>query len=68
MSYIRCPYCNQSDGNDDNIVNKRIEVLYDTECQIVVTKKCDICQKEYDVLKVFDLRYEELNYTNFENI
>ncbi|MCB7108862.1 hypothetical protein [Agathobacter rectalis] len=68
MSYIRCPYCNQSDGNDDKIVNKRIEVLYDTECQIVVTKKCDICQKEYDVLKVFDLRYEELNYTNFENI
>lgn len=68
MSYIRCPYCNQSDGNDDKIVNKRIEVLYDTECQIVVTIKCDICQKEYDVLKVFDLRYEELNYTNFENI
>lgn len=68
MSYIRCPYCNQSDGNDDKIVNKRIEVLYDTECQIIVTKKCDICQKEYDVLKVFDLRYEELNYTNFENI
>ena len=68
MSYIRCPYCNQSDGNDDKIVNKRMEVLYDTECQIVVTKKCDICQKEYDVLKVFDLRYEELNYTNFENI
>lgn len=68
MSYIRCPYCNQSDGNDDKIVNKRIEVLYDTECQIVVTKKCDICQKEYDVLKVFDLRYEELSYTNFENI
>lgn len=68
MSYIRCPYCNQSDGNDDKIVNKRIEVLYDTECQIVVTKKCDICQKGYDVLKVFDLRYEELNYTNFENI
>lgn len=68
MSYTRCPYCNQSDGNDDKIVNKRIEVLYDTECQIVVTKKCDICQKEYDVLKVFDLRYEELNYTNFENI
>lgn len=68
MSYIRCPYCNQSDGNDDKIVNKRIEVLYDTECQIVVTKKCDICQKEYDVLKVFDLKYEELNYTNFENI
>ncbi|MFR4368887.1 MAG: hypothetical protein ACLT4F_08920 [Clostridia bacterium] len=68
MSYIRCPYCNQSDGNDDKIVNKKIEVLYDTECQIVVTKKCDICQKEYDVLKVFDLRYEELNYTNFENI
>lgn len=68
MSYIRCPYCNQSDGNDDKIINKRIEVLYDTECQIVVTKKCDICQKEYDVLKVFDLRYEELNYTNFENI
>lgn len=68
MRYIRCPYCNQSDGNDDKIVNKRIEVLYDTECQIVVTKKCDICQKEYDVLKVFDLRYEELNYTNFENI
>lgn len=68
MSYIRCPYCNQSDGNDDKILNKRIEVLYDTECQIVVTKKCDICQKEYDVLKVFDLRYEELNYTNFENI
>lgn len=68
MSYIRCPYCNQSDGNDDKIVNKRIEILYDTECQIVVTKKCDICQKEYDVLKVFDLRYEELNYTNFENI
>lgn len=68
MSYIRCPYCNQSNGNDDKIVNKRIEVLYDTECQIVVTKKCDICQKEYDVLKVFDLRYEELNYTNFENI
>lgn len=68
MSYIRCPYCNQSDGNNDKIVNKRIEVLYDTECQIVVTKKCDICQKEYDVLKVFDLRYEELNYTNFENI
>lgn len=68
MSYIRCPYCNQSDGNDDKIVNKRIEVLYVTECQIVVTKKCDICQKEYDVLKVFDLRYEELNYTNFENI
>ena len=25
MSYIRCPYCNQSDGNDDKIVNKRIE-------------------------------------------
>lgn len=68
MSYIRCPYCNQSDGNDDKIVNKKIEILYDTECQIVVTKKCDICQKEYDVLKVFDLRYEELNYTNFENI
>lgn len=68
MSYIRCPYCNQSDGNDDKIINKRIEVLYDTECQIVVTKKCDICQKEYDVLKVFDLKYEELNYTNFENI
>lgn len=68
MSYIKCPYCNQSDGNDDKIVNKRIEVLYDTECQIVVTKKCDICQKEYDVLKVFDLKYEELNYTNFENI
>lgn len=68
MSYIRCPYCNQSDGNDDKIINKRIEVLYDTECQIVVTKKCDICQKEYDVLKVFDLRYEKLNYTNFENI
>lgn len=68
MSYIRCPYCNQSDGNDDKIVNKKIEVLYNTECQIVVTKKCDICQKEYDVLKVFDLRYEELNYTNFENI
>lgn len=68
MSYIRCPYCNQSDGNDDKIVNKRIEVLYDTECQIVVTKKCDICQKEYDVLKVFYLKYEELNYTNFENI
>ena len=21
MSYIRCPYCNQSDGNDDKIVN-----------------------------------------------
>lgn len=68
MSYIKCPYCNKSDGNDDKIVNKRIEVLYDTECQIVVTKKCDICQKEYDVLKVFDLKYEELNYTNFENI
>ena len=39
MSYIRCPYCNQSDGNDDKIVNKRIEVLYDTECQIVIFVK-----------------------------
>ena len=57
--YVKCPYCNLSDGNDDKVVGKRIEILYDTECQVVVTKRCDICQKEYKVLKVFDLRYEK---------
>lgn len=59
MSYAKCPYCSLSDGSDDKVVGKKIEVLYDTECQLVVTKRCDICQKKYKVLKVFDLRYEK---------
>ncbi len=24
MSYIKYPYCNKSDGNDDKILNRRI--------------------------------------------
>lgn len=38
MSYIKCPYCNKSDGNDDKILNRKIIYADNTDCEISTEK------------------------------
>lgn len=61
MSYIKCPYCNHSDGNDDIVIDKKIIDMDNTSCEIIVTKECDICGKHYNVKRIFNLDYEQLD-------
>ncbi len=60
MSYIKCPYCNKSDGNDDKILNRRIIYADNTDCEISTEKQCDICGKTYEVISKYKFIYEEL--------
>lgn len=60
MSYIKCPYCYKSDGNDDVELEKEVVFMDNTECQIKVRKQCDICGKTYYVLRNFKFTYEQL--------
>lgn len=60
MSYIRCPYCGRSDGNDDMDIKREIISMDATSCQIVVEKECDICGRHYSVERYFKLQYERL--------
>lgn len=65
MAYIKCPYCNHSDGNDDITIYRNIDYIDNTECTITETKQCDICGKKYYVEKHFKFDYEKLSDDNF---
>ena len=47
MAYVKCPFCNHSDGNDDVTIYRNIDYMDNTSCQITETKQCDICGKKY---------------------
>ena len=50
ISYVRCPHCGNSDGNDDIILSKEIIYMNASDCQISVKKQCNICGKTYEVI------------------
>ena len=60
ISYIRCPHCGKSDGNDDIVLNKQIVDMNYSECQISIIKQCDICGKKYEVLAEYKFSHEQL--------
>lgn len=60
MSYVKCPHCGQSDGNDDIVLNKRIICMNYSDCEISIEKRCDICGKKYEVVAVYKFEYEKL--------
>lgn len=61
MRYIKCP-CGLSDGNDDKIISQTIEDMSYNGSEIVVreVRRCDICNKKYEVLMHYRLSYEEI--------
>lgn len=66
MTYIKCPYCCKSDGNNERVVFRRILYVDNIECVIVEAKECDICGKRDYVEKNYKFDYERLNDGNFE--
>lgn len=60
MSYIHCPYCGKSDGNDDIILNKEIIYMNNSDCEISIKKQCDICGKKYVVIANYKFSHEKL--------
>ena len=60
ISYVRCPYCGKSDGNDDIVLDKQIINMNYSECKISMIKQCDICGKKYEVLAEYKFSYEQL--------
>lgn len=56
-NWIKCD-CGKSDGNDDKILSKEIISLDNTSCKIMITKQCDICGKEYKILRTYNFEYE----------
>ena len=60
MSYVQCPYCGKTDGNDDIILNKEIIYMDTSDCQISIKKQCDICGKEYEVIAEYKFSHEML--------
>lgn len=62
IEWARCPYCGKSDGNDDIILNKKIEYNDYSECKIIVEKQCDICGKKYNVEMIYNFLYENTIY------
>lgn len=60
ISYIRCPHCGKSDGNDDIVLDKKIIYMNYSECGISIEKQCDICGKKYEVLAEYKFSYEHL--------
>lgn len=60
ISYIRCPHCRKSDGNDDIILSKEIIYMDTSDCQISVKKQCDICGKTYEVIAEYKFSHEML--------
>ena len=57
--YCKCP-CGKSDGNDDILIDQSINVINQTECEIVSKKQCEICGKIYYVKTVYKFAYEQL--------
>lgn len=57
--YIKCP-CGQSDGNDDIIIDRKIQSpFWEREDMIITeTRECDICHKPYKVKRFFKFKYE----------
>ena len=55
-SWVKCS-CGKSDGNDDKTINKEIISLDNISCDIIITKQCDICGKEYKILRTYDVKY-----------
>lgn len=61
--YIRCD-CGKSDGNDDQIISRKIvDTAYNGEETIILEERqCDICLNKYRVLMHYKLNYEEIDY------
>lgn len=57
---MRCPWCKQSDGNDDIIVGTKILYLNSSICGMDVTKQCDICGKKYTLNYELKVKTETL--------
>lgn len=60
ISYIRCPHCGKSDGNDDIVLDKQIIDMNYSDCIISTVKQCDICGKKYEVITEYKFSYESL--------
>ena len=60
--YAKCPYCGQSDGNDDKIISSAIvNTSYNGRDLIVLEqRRCDICRKLYPVEMYYELKYEKI--------
>ena len=60
MRYVKCPYCEHSDGNDDIEISKEIIRQDNSECVILQVMECDICGKTYQVETTYGFKYERL--------
>ena len=60
MRYVKCPYCEHSDGNDDIEISKEIIRQDNSECVILQVMECDICGKTYQVETTYEFKYERL--------
>ena len=60
--YARCPYCGQSDGNDDKIISSAIvNASYNgRDLTVMEKRRCDICRKVYPVEMHYELKYENI--------
>ncbi len=56
-NWVKCS-CGKSDGNDDKIIKKEINNVYYDTCELIITKQCDICGKEYKILKMYKFDWE----------
>lgn len=58
--YSRCVFCNQSDGNDDLVVDRYIvsPLFLGNEIEVEEKRKCDICQNIYKVKMIYAFKYE----------
>lgn len=57
--YACCPYCEISDGADDNVVEQKTINYSYKSAEILETKICDIYNKRYGVLKHYNFVFEE---------
>ena len=67
MFTAKCPYCHQSDGNDDLIINRRLVYADYSSAEVVETRLCDICNKTYECSKKYKFDYETYGHEPFDN-
>ena len=60
MYYPKCIYCGQSDGNDDIVLEVKIEYKNNQECKIIEKRQCDICGRKYHISQTY--KFDHWNY------
>ena len=60
MYYAYCPHCGKSNGDDDTILATDIVTYGYSEAEIIETRQCYYCLKEYKVRKNYKFNYEAI--------